>query len=86
MLLAPLIVVVAGIARVTSRIVRGWVRRNVRAIIGGAHPLEESAPIFAGASIHRLASKEELFGKSAHYGLENELRNGCGNARETVVL
>jgi hypothetical protein len=44
MLLAPLIIVVAGIARVTSRIVRGWVRRNVRTIIGSAHPLKKSAP------------------------------------------
>jgi hypothetical protein len=45
MLLAPLIIVVAGIVCVTSRIVRGgWVRRNVRTIIGSAHPLKKSAP------------------------------------------
>src|SRR5215212_5067147 len=31
-------------AHVTSRIVRGWVRRSARAIIGSAHPLEKSAP------------------------------------------
>jgi hypothetical protein len=47
MLLAPLIIVVAGIVCVTSRIVRGgWVRRNVRTIIGGAHLLEKSASGF----------------------------------------
>jgi len=54
MLLAPLIIVVAGIARVTSRIVRGWVRRSVRALIGGAHLLEKSVPDFKDTSIHRL--------------------------------
>jgi hypothetical protein len=51
---APLIIVVAGIARVTSRIVRGWVRRNVQVIIGGAHCFEKSAPGFEDAGIHRL--------------------------------
>jgi hypothetical protein len=56
MLPALLIIVVAGITRVTSRIVRGWVRRNVWTIIGCAHPFEKSAAGFEGASIHRLAS------------------------------
>ena len=56
MLLAPLIIVVAGIARVTSRIVRGWVKRNTREIIGSAQPLEKSAPGFRDTSIHRLSS------------------------------
>ena len=54
MLLAPLIIVVAGIVRVTSRIVRGWVKRIVLVIIGGTHPLEKSAPGFAVTSIYRL--------------------------------
>jgi hypothetical protein len=44
MLLAPLIIVVAGIARVTSRI-GGWVLRIEWPIIAPAHPLEKSASI-----------------------------------------
>jgi hypothetical protein len=45
MLLAPLIIVVAGIARVTSRI-GGWVLRIEWPIIAPAHPLEKSASGF----------------------------------------
>jgi hypothetical protein len=47
-----IIIVVVGIVLVTSRIVRGWVRRNVRTFIGSAHPLEKSAPGFENTSIY----------------------------------
>jgi hypothetical protein len=56
MLLAPLIIAVAVIALVTSRIVRGgWVRRNVGALIGSAHPPRKIRDRFWDTSIHRLS-------------------------------
>jgi hypothetical protein len=54
MLLAPLILVVAAIRPRHFALRGGWVRRNVRTILGSAHPLEKSASGFEDASIHCL--------------------------------
>jgi hypothetical protein len=62
MLLASLVIVAAGIVRVTSRIVRGWVRRNVRAIIGSVHHLEKSTSNYVIASIHHLTVDVSILG------------------------
>jgi hypothetical protein len=64
----------------------GWVAEIGACIAGCVHPLEKSAADFVDTSIHRLASRKKILPSSARCGLENDPRNVCRNALETVVL
>ena len=58
----------------------------MRTIIGGAHPLEKSAPGFENTSIHRLSRRWVTFEDSYTLRSQFDPRNVCRNAWKTVVL
>jgi hypothetical protein len=84
MLLAPLIIVVAGIARVNSRIVRG-VGQEKRA---GHHrvrtPPRKIRTRFRGCKHTSLMLLNRI--SRVPTCTQNDLRNVCRNAKETVGL
>jgi hypothetical protein len=55
-------------------------------VLLGAHTPEKNPPLISQRQAYIAYSLLMNIGSSALLGLENDIRNGCRNAWETVVL